>query len=91
MKYLLILFLSIIIFSCSNNNNNNKESNNNNTDKAAINIDDSKDINQTEQSKADNTSINTNETEETTYYSYTDEEIVSFIESGDLETIKKIN
>ena len=94
MKYLLIFLLSIIIFSC-----NTKESNNNNTDKAAINLNDSTDnnINKTEQSntddkdnKSNNSSINTNETEETTYYSYTDEEIISFIESGDLETIKKL-
>ncbi|TVL54277.1 ankyrin repeat domain-containing protein [Brachyspira hyodysenteriae] len=92
MKYLLIFLLSIIIFSC-----NTKEQNNN-TDKSTINIDDSTDnINKTEQSntddkdnKSNNSSINTNETEETTYYSYTDEEIVSFIESGDLETIKKL-
>ncbi|MEI0797955.1 ankyrin repeat domain-containing protein [Brachyspira intermedia] len=94
MKYLLIFLLSIIIFSC-----NTKESNNNNTDKAAINLNDSTDnnINKTEQSntddkdnKSNNSSINTNETEETTYYSYTDKEIISFIESGDLETIKKL-
>ncbi|KLI48235.1 ankyrin, partial [Brachyspira hyodysenteriae] len=92
MKYLLIFFLSILVFSC-----NTKEQNNN-TDKSTINIDDSTDnINKTEQSntddkdnKSNNSSINTNETEETTYYSYTDEEIVSFIESGDLETIKKL-
>ncbi|KLI21005.1 ankyrin repeat domain-containing protein, partial [Brachyspira hyodysenteriae] len=86
MKYLLIAFLSIVIFSCSNNN---KEPNNN-ADKATINLDDSTDnnINKTEQSN--NSSINTNETEETEYYSYTDEEIISFIESGDLETIKKL-
>ncbi|KLI37558.1 ankyrin, partial [Brachyspira hyodysenteriae] len=71
MKYLLIAFLSIVIFSCSNNN---KEPNNN-ADKATINLDDSTDnnINKTEQSN--NSSINTNETEETEYYSYTDEEI----------------
>uniref|UniRef100_UPI003F4B25E1 ankyrin repeat domain-containing protein n=1 Tax=Brachyspira catarrhinii TaxID=2528966 RepID=UPI003F4B25E1 len=89
MKYLLILFLSTIIFSCSNDTNNNKELNNN-ADKVTINLDDNTDnnINKTEQSN--NSSINTNETEETTYYSYTDEEIVSFIESGDLETIKKL-
>ncbi|MEI0491988.1 ankyrin repeat domain-containing protein [Brachyspira intermedia] len=94
MKYLLIFLLSIIIFSC-----NTKESNNNNTDKATINLNDSTDnnINKTEQSntddkdnKSNNSSINTNETEETTYYSYTDKEIISFIESGDLETIKKL-
>ncbi|TVL69749.1 ankyrin repeat domain-containing protein, partial [Brachyspira hyodysenteriae] len=93
MKYLLIFLLSIIIFSC-----NTKESNNNNTDKSTINIDDSTDnINKTEQSntddkdnKSNNSSINTNETEETTYYSYTDKEIIAFIESGDLETIKKL-
>ena len=94
MKYLLIFLLSIIIFSC-----NTKESNNNNTDKAAINLDDSTDnnINKTERSntddkdnKSNNSSINTNETEEKTYYSYTDKEIISFIESGDLETIKKL-
>ncbi|MBW5377315.1 ankyrin repeat domain-containing protein, partial [Brachyspira pilosicoli] len=94
MKYLLIFLLSIIIFSC-----NTKESNNNNSDKATINLNDSIDnnINKTEQSntdnkdnKSNNSSINTNETEETTYYSYTDEEIISFIESGDLETIKKL-
>ena len=90
MKYLLILFLSIIIFSCSNNT---KEQNNN-TDKATINIDD---INKTEQSntynkdnKSNNSSINTNETEESAYYSYTDEEIIDFIKSGDFETIKKL-
>lgn len=85
MKYLLIFLLSIIIFSC-----NTKESNNNNTDKAAINLDDNTDnnINKTEQSNS--SSINTNETKETTYYSYTDKEIISFIESGDLETIKKL-
>ena len=83
MKYLLIFLLSIIIFSC-----NTKEQNNN-TDKATINIDDSTDdINKTEQSN--NSSINTNETEETTYYSYTDKEIISFIESGDFQTIKKL-
>ncbi|AEM23266.1 ankyrin repeat-containing protein [Brachyspira intermedia PWS/A] len=94
MKYLLIFLLSIIIFSC-----NTKESNNNNTDKAAINLDESTDnnINKTEQSntddkdnKSNNSSINTNETEETTYYSYTDKEIISFIESGDFQTIKKL-
>ncbi|MEI0747941.1 ankyrin repeat domain-containing protein [Brachyspira pulli] len=94
MKYLLIFLLSIIIFSC-----NTKESNNNNTDKAAINLDDSTDnnINKTERSntddkdnKSNNSSINTNKTEEKTYYSYTDKEIISFIESGDLETIKKL-
>ena len=85
MKYLLITFLSIIIFSCSNNT---KEQNNN-TDKATINIDDSTDdINKTEQSN--NSSINTNETEESAYYSYTDKEIISFIESGDFQTIKKL-
>ena len=83
MKYLLIFFLSILVFSC-----NTKEQNNN-TDKATINIDDSTDdINKTEQSN--NSSINTNETEETTYYSYTDKEIISFIESGDFQTIKKL-
>ena len=83
MKYLLIFFLSILVLSCNTNEQNN------NTDKATINIDDSTDdINKTEQSN--NSSINTNETEETTYYSYTDKEIVSFIESGDLETIKKL-
>ena len=94
MKYLLITFLSIIIFSCSNNT---KEQNNN-TDKATINIDDSTDdINKTEQSntynkdnKSNNSSINTNETEESAYYSYTDEEIIDFIKSGDFETIKKL-
>ena len=85
MKYLLIFLLSIIIFSC-----NTKESNNNNTDKVTINLDDNTDnnINKTEQSNS--SSINTNETKETTYYSYTDKEIISFIESGDLETIKKL-
>ncbi|KLI35496.1 ankyrin repeat domain-containing protein, partial [Brachyspira hyodysenteriae] len=93
MKYLLILFLSTIIFSCSNDNNNDTNNNkelNNNADKVTINLDDSTDnnINKTEQSN--NSSINTNQTEETTYYSYTDKEIVSFIESGDLETIKKL-
>ncbi len=83
MKYLLIFFLSILVFSC-----NTKEQNNN-TDKATINIDDSTDdINKTEQSN--NSSINTNETEETTYYSYTDKEIISFIESGNFQTIKKL-
>ena len=83
MKYLLIFFLSILVFSC-----NTKEQYNN-TDKATINIDDSTDdINKTEQSN--NSSINTNETEETTYYSYTDKEIISFIESGDFQTIKKL-
>lgn len=93
MKYLLILFLPIILFSCYNNN---KESNNN-ADKATINLDDSTDnnINKTKELKTtdneeNNSSINTNETEETTYYSYTDEEIIDFIESGDLETIKKL-
>ena len=94
MKYLLIFLLSIIIFSC-----NTKESNNNNADKAAINLDESTDnnINKTEQSntddkdnKSNNSSINTNEPEETTYYSYTDKEIISFIESGDFQTIKKL-
>ncbi|MEI0529632.1 ankyrin repeat domain-containing protein, partial [Brachyspira intermedia] len=94
MKYLLIFLLSIIIFSC-----NTKESNNNNTDKVTINLDDNTDnnINKTEQSntddkdnKSNNSSINTNQTKETTYYSYTDKEIISFIESGDLETIKKL-
>ena len=98
MKYLLILFLSTIIFSCSNDNNNDTNNNkeqNNNTDKVTINLDDSTDINQTEQSEttdneANNSSINTNETEETTYYSYTDKEIISFIESGDFQTIKKL-
>lgn len=98
MKYLLILFLSTIIFSCSNDTNNNKELNNN-ADKVTINLDDNTDnnINKTEQSntddkdnKSNNSSINTNQTEETTYYSYTDKEIISFIESGDLETIKKL-
>ncbi|WP_020065028.1 ankyrin repeat domain-containing protein, partial [Brachyspira hyodysenteriae] len=85
MKYLLIFLLSIIIFSCDS-----KESNNNNADKVTINLDDSTDnnINKTEQSN--NSSINTNQTEETTYYSYTDKEIVSFIESGDFQTIKKL-
>ncbi|PCG20424.1 ankyrin repeat domain-containing protein [Brachyspira sp. G79] len=92
MKYLLIFLLSIIIFSC-----NTKESNNNNTDKATINLDDSTDnnINKTRELKTtdneeNNSSINTNETEESAYYSYTDKEIISFIESGDLETIKKL-
>ena len=93
MKYLLILFLSTIIFSCSNDNNNDTNNNkelNNNADKVTINLDDNTDnnINKTEQSN--NSSINTNETEETTYYSYTDKEIVSFIESGDFQTIKKL-
>ncbi|EKV57992.1 ankyrin repeat-containing protein [Brachyspira hampsonii 30446] len=86
MKYLLILFLSTIIFSC-----NTKEANNNNTDKAAINLDDS--TNQTEQAKiTNNNSINTNQTEELTDYSlsYTDEEIIDLIKMGDLETIKKL-
>ena len=83
MKYLLIFFLSILVLSCNTNEQNN------NTDKATINIDDSTDdINKTEQSN--NSSINTNETEETTYYSYTDKEIISFIESGDFQTIKKL-
>ena len=93
MKYLLIFLLSVIIFSC-----NTKESNNNNTDKATINLDDSTDnnINKTEELKTtdnneeNNSSINTNETEETEYYSYTDKEIISFIESGDFQTIKKL-
>ncbi len=88
MKYLLILFLSILVFSC-----NTKESNNNNADKAAINLDDSTDNNinkDDKDNKSNNSSINTNETEETTYYSYTDKEIVSFIESGDFQTIKKL-
>ncbi|MEI0603594.1 ankyrin repeat domain-containing protein [Brachyspira alvinipulli] len=97
MKYLLILFLSTIIFSCSNDTNNNKELNNN-ADKVTINLDDNTDnnnINKTEELKTtdneeNNSSINTNEKEETTYYSYTDKEIISFIESGDLETIKKL-
>ena len=99
MKYLLILFLSTIIFSCSNDTNNNKELNNN-TDKVTINLDDNTDnnnINKTEQSntddkdnKSNNSSINTEETEETEYYSYTDKEIISFIESGDFQTIKKL-
>lgn len=96
MKYLLILFLSTIIFSCSNDTNNNKGPNNN-ADKATINLDDSTDNNITEQSntddkdnKSNNSSINTNQTEETTYYSYTDKEIISFIESGDFQTIKKL-
>ncbi|WP_157154466.1 ankyrin repeat domain-containing protein [Brachyspira murdochii] len=94
MKYLLIIFLSTIIFSCSNDNN--KEQNNN-TDKVTINLDDSTDNNITEQSntddkdnKSNNSSINTEETEETEYYSYTDKEIISFIESGDFQTIKKL-
>lgn len=92
MKYLLILFISIIIFSC-----NTKEQNNN-ADKVTINLDDSTDnnINKTKELKTtdsneeNNSSINTNETEETTYYSYTDEEIIAFIESGDFQTIKKL-
>ncbi|PTY41398.1 ankyrin repeat domain-containing protein [Brachyspira hampsonii] len=86
MKYLLILFLSAIIFSC-----NTKEANNNNTDKAAINLNDS--TNQTEQSQTiDNNSINTNQTEELTDYSlsYTDDNIIDLIKIGDLETIKKL-
>ena len=102
MKYLLILFLSTIIFSCSNDNNNDTNNNkelNNNADKVTINLDDNTDnnINKTEQSntynkdnKSNNSSINTNETEETEYYSYTDKEIIYFIESGDFQTIKKL-
>ena len=86
MKYLLILFISIIIFSC-----NTKEQNNN-TDKVTINLDDgtNNNINQTEQSKTDNIDNEVNKTKETTYYSYTDKEIISFIESGDFQTIKKL-
>ena len=86
MKYLLILFISIIIFSC-----NTKEQNNN-TDKVTINLDDgtNNNINQTEQSKTDNIDNESNKTKETTYYSYTDKEIISFIESGDFQTIKKL-
>ena len=97
MKYLLILFLSTIIFSCSNDNNNDTNNNkelNNNADKVTINLDDNTDnnINKTKELKTadneeNNSSINTNET---TYYSYTDKEIVSFIESGDFQTIKKL-
>lgn len=99
MKYLLIFFLSITIFSCSNDNDtNNNKGPNNNADKATINLDDSTDnnINKTKELKTtdsneeNNSSINTNETEETTYYSYTDEEIIAFIESGDFQTIKKL-
>ncbi|WP_300758779.1 ankyrin repeat domain-containing protein [uncultured Brachyspira sp.] len=93
MKYLLIFLLSIIIFSC-----NTKESNNNNTDKAAINLNDSidnninktKELKTTDNNEENNSSINTNETEESAYYLYTDKEIISFIESGDLEEIKKL-